>query len=84
MESGAIYNLGSITSLGRDDDCDIVLDGITFAKRHATIVKGKSLYKIIKKGGMAAVKVNGEKVEEVTLKSGDKIEIGSYSMTFSL
>lgn len=84
MEDGAVHTLGNITSLGRDDDCDIVLDGITFAKRHAAIVKGRNIYKIMKKGGMAAVKVNGEKIEEATLRDGDKIDIGSYSMTFTL
>ncbi len=84
MSDGTKHVLTSITSFGRDEDCDIVLDGITFAKRHATLVKGKNIYKIIKKGGMAAVKVNGDKVEEATLKNGDIIEIGGYSMTFNL
>lgn len=84
MSDGTVHKLANITSFGRDDECDIVLDGITFAKRHVTLVKGKNIYKLVKKGGMAAVKVNGEKIEEATLKDGDLIEMGGYSMTFNL
>ena len=52
------------------------------AKRHAVIVRGKDVYKLIKKGALSSIKVNGEKVDEVALKDGDVIEIGSRKMTF--
>ena len=42
------------------------------------------VYKLSKKGGMAAVKVNGEKIESVILKDGDRIEVGKYGMTFKV
>ena len=84
MADGSTVELHNITSIGKDEDCDIVIEGITIGKRHATIVKGKAAYSIMKKGGMASVKVNGHKIENHTLNSGDKIEVGGQTMIFDI
>ncbi|MEK7314488.1 MAG: FHA domain-containing protein [Deltaproteobacteria bacterium] len=82
VEGGATHRLASITTIGKDDDADVKVDGMLVAKRHAVIVRGKDVYKLIKKGALSSIKVNGEKVDEVSLKDGDVIEIGSRKMTF--
>ena len=82
IEDGATHQLASITTIGKDDDVDVKVDGMLVAKRHAVIVRGKDVYKLIKKGALSSIKVNGEKVDEVSLKDGDVIEIGSRKMTF--
>ncbi|HZX36544.1 MAG TPA: FHA domain-containing protein [Thermodesulfobacteriota bacterium] len=82
MEGGATHRLASITTIGKDDNVDILVEGMLVAKRHAVIVRGKDVYKLIKKGALSSIKVNGEKVDEVALKDGDVIEIGNQKMTF--
>ncbi len=52
------------------------------AKRHVSIIRGRDVYKLIKKGGLSAVKVNGDKISEKVLRDGDLIEIGGVKMTF--
>ena len=84
VEGGATHRLASITTIGKDDDVDVKVDGMLVAKRHAVIVRGKDVYKLIKKGALSSIKVNGEKVDEAPLKDGDVIEIGSQKMTFRL
>lgn len=82
VEGGATHRLASITTIGKDDGVDVLVEGMLVAKRHAVIVRGKDVYKLIKKGALSSIKVNGEKVDEVTLKDGDVIEIGNQKMTF--
>ncbi|MFZ3072057.1 MAG: FHA domain-containing protein [Thermodesulfobacteriota bacterium] len=84
VEGGATHRLASITTIGKDDDVDVKVEGMLVAKRHAVIVRGKDIYKLIKKGALSSIKVNGEKVDEVALKDGDVIEIGSQKMTFRI
>lgn len=81
MDDGTAYPLGGITTIGRDEECDIKLAGILVAKRHATVVRGKGVYQIVRKG-LTALKVNGEKVDECILKHGDVIEIGGRTLKF--
>ncbi|MCK4739482.1 MAG: FHA domain-containing protein [Deltaproteobacteria bacterium] len=83
MENGSVFELASITTIGKDDDCDIKLDGVLAGKRHASIIRGRGMYKLLKKGGLSPVKVNGEKITDHTLRYGDVIEIGNQKMTFN-
>jgi pSer/pThr/pTyr-binding forkhead associated (FHA) protein len=82
MDDGTAFPLGSITTIGNDEEADIKVEGMLVAKRHAVIIRGKDLYKLVRKSGLSSVKVNGEKVNEQVLKHGDLIEIGSHIFTF--
>ncbi|MCK4846719.1 MAG: FHA domain-containing protein [Deltaproteobacteria bacterium] len=82
LDSGERHMLGSITTIGKDDEADIKVGGMLVAKRHATIIRGKGIYKIIKKGGISSIKVNNKKVDERRLRDGDLIEVGDTSITF--
>ncbi len=81
-EDGTVYPLASITTIGKDEESDIKLEGMLVAKRHVSIIRGRDVYKLIKKGGLSAVKVNGDKISEKVLRDGDLIEIGGVKMTF--
>jgi len=79
---GNSHPLGSITTIGKDAEADIKVEGMLVGKRHATIIRGKGMYKIIKKEGLAPLKINGEKKDEHVLKDGDSIEISGLKLTF--
>jgi pSer/pThr/pTyr-binding forkhead associated (FHA) protein len=78
------FPLGSITTIGKGEECDIRLAGMLVARRHAVIIRGRGIYKLIRKGGLSSVRVNGEKVNEHVLKHGDLIEVGNHTMIFKV
>lgn len=84
LDDGTVFPMGSITTMGRDDESDIKLDGVRVAKKHAVVMRGKDFYKLIKKSGLSTLKVNGEKVAEHDLKDGDAIEVGKHTLRFRL
>lgn len=72
-------------SLGSGADCKIQLSGMFVAKVHARIIPQKEgHYKIVHVAGLAATRVNGEKITEHMLKHGDEIEIGKQKLLFRL
>ncbi len=84
FEDGTVYRLGSITTIGKDEDADIKISGMLAAKKLATIIRGREIFKIIRKGGLSSLKVNGEKIDEHILKNGDVIVAGNQTMTFRI
>jgi pSer/pThr/pTyr-binding forkhead associated (FHA) protein len=84
--SGAVvsYKLEKETTLiGSGDNADIRVKGFSVANVAAVIRRDGSRYLIKFMGGMAKLKVNGEKVTaEKELKNKDRIEIGSGSFDF--
>lgn len=72
-------------SLGSGADCRIQLSGMFVAKLHAKIIPQKDgHYKIVHVAGLAATRVNGEKITGHMLKHGDEIEIGKSKLLFRL
>ena len=82
FEDGTAFKLASITTIGKDEDSDIKIQGMLAGKRHASIIRGKGIYKLIKKGGLSPVKVNNEKIDDHTLSDGDIIEVAGKKMTY--
>ncbi len=82
QKDGTVFPLGSITTLGKDKDSDIEVEGVLVAKRLATIIRGKDFFRIIKKGALSTLKVNDEKVNEHNLQDGDVIEVGGSVFRF--
>ena len=72
-------------SLGSGADCQIQLPGMFVAKGQAKILPQKEgQYKLVHVAGLAATRVNGEKITEHLLKHGDEIEIGKQKLLFRL
>jgi hypothetical protein len=46
------------------------------------VIRGKDVYKVIKKSGLSAIKVNGEKINEHVLEDGDVLEVGGRRFKF--
>lgn len=69
--------------IGRDANCDIVLDHPTVSVQHAEIVAGPSGVRIkdVSRGG-SGLRVNRQLVTRTFLQTGDEIAIGPYRLVF--
>jgi pSer/pThr/pTyr-binding forkhead associated (FHA) protein len=72
-------------NLGTAIGCQVQLSGMFVGKVHAKIVRTKEgQFKLHHLSGLAATRVNGEKITEHLLKHGDEIEIGKQKLLFRL
>lgn len=70
--------------IGNSFKSDLYIDGFFVKKNHATILKqANQKFTIINNGSfIKPTKVNGEKINQKTLISGDVIEIGKHKLLF--
>lgn len=67
-------------SIGRDKNCDIVLDDLTVSREHAVLFRRKKGWIISDTGSKVGTAINGEKVVgQAPIYIGDTISIGSSS-----
>ena len=79
------FNIGNITTtIGREADNDIVLPDSTVSKHHAKIVFNGSAFELHDLNSANGTKVNGERVNQMTLKHLDVIQFGKVSVNFYL
>jgi pilus assembly protein CpaF len=72
---------GDSIRLGRADDSDIMLGGLSVAKRHCELRRGRSGWILMDAGSLSGTRVNQQLVQEYgPLKIGDQIEIGSWRL----
>ena len=69
-------------TIGRDPECDLVLDHPTVSRRHAVIRMGDGTPTIEDQGSSVGVMVNSEMVRRAPLEVGDQIAIGPYRIVF--
>jgi hypothetical protein len=72
---------GSII-IGRSRTCDLDLPGAVASRRHAEILGTGKGFRIRDLGSTNGTFVNGERVEQVELSPGDRIQIGGCTITF--
>src|SRR5688572_7994719 len=70
-----------VTSIGRDPQNDVHLEGMKLEARHAHVVRDKNGHRLFAASG-AKVTVNGKRREEHTLQDGDLIELGALKLLF--
>ncbi|HEV3327990.1 MAG TPA: FHA domain-containing protein, partial [Acidimicrobiales bacterium] len=74
---------GEVTSVGRQKDNDLVLDDVTVSRHHAlftTTASGRVTVRDL--NSLNGTYVNGSRVEEVTLRTFDEVQIGKFKLTF--
>lgn len=78
------HRLGEgICVLGRDPECcDIAFDDQELSRKHIMIVREGARYVLIDFRSTNGVMVNDRQVEQVHLKSGDKIRMGQQMLQF--
>jgi len=70
------------TTLGKGDSVDIPAKGFLVKPVQAKVIRAQSGHRIMSLGGFRAVKVNGLKVADAPLKSGDVITIAGSTFTY--
>lgn len=69
-------------TIGRNPESDIFLDDVTVSRKHALLKKVGKDFRIKDSGSLNGSYINGEIVENATLKDGDRIQIGKYIFLF--
>ncbi|MCI0663301.1 MAG: FHA domain-containing protein [Acidobacteria bacterium] len=67
------------TTIGRGEECDIILDGETVSRLHCEIILWGSVY-VLKDSSRNGTFINGERVTQTQLRDGDQIRIGQNYM----
>lgn len=81
--AGSRYAIESArTTVGRHPDSDIFLDDVTVSRRHAEILQSGSAFEVVDTGSLNGTYVNRERIERITLVSGDEIQIGKFRLVF--
>ncbi|HEY4662296.1 MAG TPA: FHA domain-containing protein [Candidatus Humimicrobiaceae bacterium] len=76
-----LINKSKLT-IGRNLESDIFLDDITVSRKHAVIKRSGNDFLIKDSVSLNGSYVNGELVDNVILKNGDRIQIGKYIFLF--
>ena len=71
-----------VTRVGRHPESEIFLDDITVSRRHAEFGREGASYVVKDVGSLNGTYVNRERIEEVTLTSGDEVQIGKFKLVF--
>ncbi len=81
--AGSRYLLDrDVTTIGRHPDSHIFLDDVTVSRRHCEIVRtadGMALHDL---GSLNGSYVNGDRVEDRALATGDEVQIGRFKLLF--
>lgn len=72
------------TTLGRLPSCEVVLDDPSVSRRHARIARSDGQWTVEDLGSTNGVKINGQPVGHAQLRDGDRLELGSVALTFTL
>jgi len=64
-----------ISTVGRDEECEIVLDGETVSRRHCEIIRCGAIY-VLQDTSRNGTFINGERIHQAQLCDGDQIRVG--------
>lgn len=70
------------TVIGRHPDSEIFLHDVTVSRRHAEIRRAGDEFRLQDLGSLNGSYVNGDRVEERSLRSGDELQIGRFKLLF--
>jgi len=73
---------GQEVTLGRSTDCTLQLPAAGASRRHASVLLRGGTVVLKDLGSTNGTFVNGERVSEATLRSGDKIRIGGMEILY--
>jgi Protein of unknown function (DUF3662)/FHA domain len=75
---------GNRVVVGRSREADIVLQDPNVSRRHAELRRDDGGWQIVDLGSTNGIKVNGRRVNQQPLSTGDQITIGVTDLTFEL
>ena len=71
-----------VTSIGRHPDCDVFLHDVTVSRRHTEVRRQGDGFVVRDLGSLNGSYLNGERVEERELTSGDEMQVGRFKLLF--
>jgi pSer/pThr/pTyr-binding forkhead associated (FHA) protein len=71
-------------AIGRSQQCHVVLEDRRSSRKHSLIIKDDKKYLIKDLGSANGSLVNGDRVDQQELQSGDEIQIGDTKFTFEM
>jgi pSer/pThr/pTyr-binding forkhead associated (FHA) protein len=84
LEAGTrIELLKEITTAGRHEESDLLLDDVSVSRHHAIFTRTASRRITLRDlNSLNGTYVNGTRVEETTLHSADEVQIGKFKLVF--
>ena len=80
---GSVFRIGmGTTTIGRDEDCDIVLKDQTVSTRHAEIVLRAESCTVANLMATNGTRVNDREIQNAELVDGDVLRLGQVSLVF--
>ena len=73
---------GNVVQAGRHPESDIFLDDVTVSRKHAVFTRTPGGFVVRDVGSLNGTYVNRELVDEVTLTTGDEVQIGKFRLVF--
>jgi hypothetical protein len=70
-------------SIGREDDCDLVLGDGTVSRRHALLRRTPEGWELRDLGSTNGTRVNGWRVERAAVRPGDELALGAARFVVS-
>lgn len=81
--AGARYLLDRAeTTVGRHPDCEIFLHDVTVSRRHSEFRREEGSFILRDLGSLNGTYVNGERVDEKDLDSGDEVQVGRFKLLY--
>lgn len=71
-----------VTTIGRHPDSHMFLDDVTVSRRHAEIRRRGDDLSVHDLGSLNGTYVNGDRVEERLLRTGDEVQVGRFKLLF--
>lgn len=80
---GSWYRLrDDVFTLGRDREADAILNDLSVSRHHAEVRPVRQGYRLVDLGSLNGTYLDGRRVEESSLVSGDEIRIGLFKILF--
>ncbi|HEX9890080.1 MAG TPA: FHA domain-containing protein [Nitriliruptorales bacterium] len=70
------------TTVGRHPDSHVFLDDVTVSRRHTEVERHGEDFAVRDLGSLNGTYVNGDRVEERALASGDELQVGRFKLMF--
>lgn len=81
--TGARFLLDApLTTTGRHPDSDIFLDDVTVSRKHAVFQQDGDGFMVRDVGSLNGTYVNRERIDSVSLRAGDEVQIGKFRLVF--
>lgn len=71
-----------ITKAGRHPNADIFLDDVTVSRQHAEFRRTPNGFIVVDTRSLNGTYVNNDRVDSVTLRNGNEVQIGKFRLTF--